>query len=57
MAIAPQPFTPQLYLDGPVPSEAIQYAVTKVETALHHAPAPVLHVRLTLRQPPDPGGS
>jgi ribosome-associated translation inhibitor RaiA len=54
MTIAPRPFTPQLYRDGQVPPEAVKYAVAKVETALHHAPAPVLHVRLTLRQPTEP---
>lgn len=41
---------PQLHLDGQVATETVEYAVTKVETALRHAPAPVLHVRLCLRQ-------
>jgi hypothetical protein len=44
------PLKPQLHIDGQVAAEAVAYAVTKVETVLHHAPAPVLHVRLSLRQ-------
>jgi hypothetical protein len=48
---------PQLHIDGQIAAEAVQYAVTKVETALHHAPAEVLHVRLSLRQSVRPAAS
>lgn len=51
MRPAPAAFTPQVRLDGPVRSDAVEYAVAKVEAALHHAPAPVLRVRLTLCEP------
>lgn len=43
-------FKPQLHIDGQVAAETVEYAVAKVETALHHAPSPVLRVRLCLRQ-------
>jgi hypothetical protein len=48
--LCPWTFQPQLNVDGRVATETVEYAVAKVETALHHAPAPVLRVRLCLRQ-------
>lgn len=39
---------PQVYTHGHVTPEAEEYARAKVLTALQHAPAPVLRIRLTL---------
>ncbi|MEU4216712.1 HPF/RaiA family ribosome-associated protein [Actinoplanes sp. NPDC026623] len=40
--------SPQVHTHGKVPPEAKAYAVEKLEAALHHAPAPVIHLSLTL---------
>jgi len=45
---------PQLQLEGHIATKTVEYAMTKVETALHHTPAPVLHVWLRLRKPARP---
>src|SRR5947208_3402881 len=39
---------PQVHTHGEVPPEATEYAVGKVQAALHHAPGPVLRTSLTL---------
>jgi ribosome-associated translation inhibitor RaiA len=39
---------PQVHTHGPVAPQAAEYAVRKLEAALHHAPAAVLHCSLTL---------
>jgi ribosome-associated translation inhibitor RaiA len=39
---------PQVHTHGEVPPEARAYAVEKLEAALHHAPAPVIHLSLIL---------
>jgi ribosomal subunit interface protein len=39
---------PQVHTHGTVTPDATEYATAKVTAALHHAPAPVLRVRLTL---------
>jgi ribosome-associated translation inhibitor RaiA len=43
-----QVISPQVHTHGEVAPEAAAYAVTKLEAALHHAPAPVLRTSLTL---------
>jgi len=40
--------TPQVHTHGEVTPEATDYAVQKLQAALHHAPAPVLRSWLTL---------
>lgn len=39
---------PQVHTHGDVPADAREYALTKVEAALHHAPGRVLRTSLTL---------
>ncbi|MDI6098715.1 hypothetical protein QLQ12_08890 [Actinoplanes sp. NEAU-A12] len=48
MTRSDQVTSPQVHTHGTVAPEATTYAVRKLQAALYHAPAPVLHSRLTL---------
>ena len=48
MAVTELAIEPQVYTHGDVSPEIRDYARAKVLAALHHAPAPVLRLRVTL---------